>query len=194
MTSKNRAGSWVFGAAVAVAVASAGYLGLMQRWDGMLRFAAVTVVLLLTRRAKVPTGFVAAFAVLVLLAMWGSAQHWYAEIPHFDTVVHVLTPGSLAAVSYFLLVDAGLLPDAREPGRQVRGWAPALWVGLVGTTAAVLWEYYEWVVEQISPQGMLVGYTDTVVDLFAGMCGSLVAGMLVLRWARRRAEHSATPR
>ncbi|MFF0944506.1 hypothetical protein ACFYE2_09800 [Kocuria sp. CPCC 205300] len=194
MTSKNRVGSWVFLAAVAVAVASAAYLGLMQRWDGMLRFAAVTVVLLLTRRAKVPTGFVAAFAVLVLLAMWGSVQHWYAEIPHFDTVVHVLTPGSLAAVSYFLLVDAGLLPDAREPGRQVRGWAPALWVGLVGTTAAVLWEYYEWVVEQISPQGMLVGYTDTVVDLFAGMCGSLVAGMLVLRWARRRSEPSTTPR
>lgn len=194
MTSNNRVGSWVFFAAVAVAVASAVGLGLMQRWDGMLRFAAVTVVLLLTRRARVPTGFVAAFAVLVLLAMWGSVQHWYAEIPHFDTVVHVLTPGSLAAVSYFLLVDAGLLPDAREPGRQVRGWAPVLWVGLVGTTAAVLWEYYEWIVEQISPQGMLVGYTDTVVDLLAGMCGSLVAGLLVLRWARRRAERSTTPR
>ncbi|MFI7585373.1 hypothetical protein ACH9DO_16510 [Kocuria sp. M1N1S27] len=41
----------------------------------MLRFAAVTVVLLLTRRAKAPTGFMAAFAVLVLLAMWGSVQH-----------------------------------------------------------------------------------------------------------------------
>ncbi|WP_298582617.1 hypothetical protein [uncultured Kocuria sp.] len=185
MSTRSRAGSWVFLTAVAVAVASALGLGLMQRWDGMLRFAAVTVVLLLTRRAKVPTGFVAAFAVLVLLAMWGSVQHWYAEIPHFDTVVHVLTPGSLAAVSYFLLVDAGLLPDARRPGGSVRGWAPVLWVTLVGSAAAVLWEYYEWVVEQISPQGMLVGYTDTVVDLFAGMCGSLVAGLFVLRWARR---------
>ncbi|MEX5295320.1 hypothetical protein QYM41_08565 [Kocuria sp. CPCC 205268] len=121
MSTRSRAGSWVFFAAVAVAVASAVYLGLMQRWDGMLRFAAVTVVLLLTRRAKVPTPFTAAFSVLVLLAMWGSVQRWYAEIPHFDTVVHVLTPGSLAAVSYFLLVDAGLLPDAREPGRSVRG-------------------------------------------------------------------------
>ncbi|WP_147017365.1 hypothetical protein [Kocuria turfanensis] len=185
MSTSGRAGAWVFGAAVAAAVASAVGLGLIQHWDGMLRFAAVTVVLLLTRRARVPTGFVAAFAVLVLLAMWGSVQHWYAQVPHFDTVVHVLTPGSLAAVSYFLLVDARLLPDARETGRPVRGWAPVVWVGVVGTTAAVLWEYYEWVVEQISPQGMLVGYTDTVVDLLAGMCGSLVAGLLVLRWARR---------
>ncbi|MGQ1838884.1 hypothetical protein ACT4S2_10540 [Kocuria turfanensis] len=188
MSTRNRTGSWVFGVAVAAAVSSAVGLGLMQRWDGMLRFAAVTVVLLLTRRAKVPTGFVAAFAVLVLLAMWGSVQHWYAQIPHFDTVVHVLTPGGLAAVAYFLLVDARLLPDARETRAPVRGWAPVLWVGLVGTTAAVLWEYYEWVVEQISPAGMLVGYTDTVVDLFAGMCGSLVAGILVLRWARHRAD------
>jgi hypothetical protein len=182
-------GRWVFVTAVAVAVASAVGLGLVQRWDGVLRFTAVTVVLLLTRRAKVPTAFVAAFAVLVLLAMWGSVQHWYARIPHFDTVVHVLTPGSLAAVSYFLLVDARLLPDGRNSGRSLRSWAPALWVAIVGTTAAVLWEYYEWVVEQISPEGMLVGYTDTVVDLFAGMCGSLVAGLLVLRWTRRHVEH-----
>ncbi|GAA1757180.1 hypothetical protein GCM10009767_15660 [Kocuria aegyptia] len=160
----------------------------MQHWDGVLRFAAVMLVLLLTQRAKVPTGFVAAFAVLVLLAMWGSVQRWYAEIPHFDTIVHVLTPGSLAAVSYFLLVDAGLLPDARRTGRSMRTWAPVVWVGLVGSAAAVLWEYYEWVVEQISPQGMLVGYTDTIIDLFAGMCGSLLAGLLVLRWARRHTD------
>ncbi|MCJ8503751.1 hypothetical protein MRU69_02580 [Kocuria flava] len=185
MSTSSRAGAWIFVAAVGAAVASAAVLGLMQRWDGMLRFAAVTVVLLLTRRAKVPTGFVAAFSVLVLLAMWGSVQHWYARIPHFDTLVHVLTPGSLAAVSYFLLVDARLLPDARARDRALREWAPVLWVTLTGSVAAVLWEYYEWVVEQISPQGMLVGYTDTVVDLFAGMCGSWVAGLLVLRWAGR---------
>lgn len=33
--------------------------------------------------------------------------------------------------------------------------------------------------------GMTVGYTDTVVDLFAGTVGSLVAGALVLSWGRR---------
>ena len=188
-----RVSSWIFIAAIVVAVLSAVGMGLGERWEAAFRFVVVAAVMLVARKAEVPVRFTAAFAVLVLLAMWGSVQHWYRSPGEVDTLVHFLTPGALAAVSYFLLVDAGLLPDAREPGRQVRGWAPALWVGLVGTTAAVLWEYYEWVVEQISPQGMLVGYTDTVVDLFAGMCGSLVAGLLVLRWARRRAERSTTP-
>lgn len=38
--------------------------------------------------------------------------------------------------------------------------------------------------EQLSPQGMRVGDTDTVGDLLAGTAGSLVAGLLVVRWAR----------
>lgn len=40
------------------------------------------------------------------------------------------------------------------------------------------------VVEQVTPQGMHVGYTDTVSDLLAGLLGSLVAGALALWWAR----------
>jgi hypothetical protein len=44
---------------------------------------------------------------------------------------------------------------------------------------------YEWVVEQVSPRGMHVGCTDTVVGLFAGLLGSFVAGLLVLWWAGR---------
>lgn len=180
---------WVFFVAVAAAVVSAVGLAWFQRWDGALRFTAITVVLVLTRRAQVPIPFVAAFAVLAQLAMWGSVQHWYRQIPHFDTVVHVVTPGSLAAVSYFLLADARLLPDPWQQETRTRRWAPVVWVALIGVTAAVVWEYYEWVVEQISPAGMHVGYTDTIVDLFAGMCGSLVAGALVLHWTRRRSQH-----
>lgn len=111
-------------------------------------------------------------------------QHWYRHITHFDVLVHFLTPGSLAAAAYFVLVAARLLPAARSSQHGLRTWAPVMWVVVVGATAAVLWEFYEWVVEQISPATMSVGYTDTVVDLFAGMLGSLAAGGLVLWWAR----------
>ncbi len=101
--------------------------------------------------------------------------------------------GSLAAVAYFVLVQARLLPAARGTSLHLRSWAPVVWVVVVGASVAVVWEFYEWVIEQVNPAGMSVGYTDTVVDLFAGMLGSLTAGGLVLWWARRHgAEQDAT--
>lgn len=116
--------------------------------------------------------------------------HWYRQILPADEVIHVLTPGSLAATAYFFLANLRVLPDARESSRRLRSWTPVLWVTLTGMSAAVLWEFYEWVVEQFSPAGMRVGYTDTVVDLAAGAVGSLIAGFLVHAWARRHGPSS----
>ncbi|SDQ63324.1 hypothetical protein [Quadrisphaera sp. DSM 44207] len=186
MSASRTAGRWIFDLAVLVAVASAVWLAVTGDWDGALRFALMVGFMLAARAADVPAPFAGAFAVLLILATWASVQHWYREIAWFDVLVHFLTPGSLAAVAYFVLVRFRLLPPARGASPALRSSAPAVWVVLVGTTAAVLWEYYEWIVEQIAPAGMLVGYTDTVVDLFAGMLGSAVAGGLVTAWGRRR--------
>jgi uncharacterized iron-regulated membrane protein len=54
-------------------------------------------------------------------------------------------------------------------------------------------EFYEWVIKQVNPAGVSVGYTDSVVDLFAGMLGSLTVGGLVLWWARRRGAERDPP-
>ncbi|HLS46027.1 MAG TPA: hypothetical protein VK045_11385 [Ornithinicoccus sp.] len=59
---------------------------------------------------------------------------------------------------------------------------------MIGTAIAVLWEYYEWIVEQVSPQGMIVGYTDTVGDPLAGLGGAVAAGLVVRWWARSVTE------
>jgi hypothetical protein len=192
MGAASRAGRWIFDVAVLVAVASAVWLGVTGNWDGAVRFAVVTAFMLASRGADVPAPFAGAFAVFVLLATWASVQHWYRQLWQFDVLVHFLTLGSLAAVAYFVLVRARLLPPARGASPALRSWAPTVWVVAVGVSAAVVWEFYEWVVEQINPSGMIVGYTDTVVDLFAGTLGSLVAGALVLRWARR--QRRAAPR
>jgi hypothetical protein len=193
MTTRNRVSSGVFLAAVVAAVLSAVAMGVVGRWEAVLRFAVVAGIMLLARRARVPVGFAAAFAVLILLAMWGSVQHWYRAPGEVDSLVHFLTPGSLAAVCYFLLVEARLLPDARDSSLRTRSWAPIVWVATTGTTAAVVWEYYEWAVEQLNPEGMIVGYTDTVIDILAGMAGSVVAGALVVWWAKRSRTAGAGP-
>lgn len=189
----SRPGNWIFDAALLVAVASAIWMGVSGNWDGAVRFVAIAGIMLVARAADVPAPFAAAFAVLLLFATWASVQHWYRQISQFDVLVHLLTPGSLAAVAYFVLVSARLLPAPRSATPHMRSWAPVVWVTLSGVTAAVVWEFYEWVVEQINPTGMIVGYTDTVVDLFAGTLGSLAAGGLVMAWGRRheksRVEH-----
>jgi hypothetical protein len=176
---------WVFDAAALVAVASAVWMGVAGSWDAAFRFAVMAVLMLAARAADVPMPFAAAFAVFLLLATWAGVQHWYQQVSQFDVLVHFLTPGSLAAVAYFMLVRARLFPAARSALLHLRSWAPVVWVVVVGVSVAVVWEFYEWVVEQVNPAGMSVGYTDTVVDLFAGMLGSLSAGGLVLWWARR---------
>ncbi|WP_435769513.1 hypothetical protein [Nocardioides sp. SYSU DS0651] len=177
-------GHWMLAVAAAVTLASAVWHLVMGEGEPGVRFVLLTVLLFAIRRAEVPPTFTAAFVLLMLLATWASVHHWYRDIAWADEVVHVLTPGSLAATAYFVLVHFDLMPGWGTGTRRLRSWSPVLWVAVVGVTAAVLWEFYEWVVEQISPRGMIVGYTDTVLDLAAGTVGSVVAGVLVLAWSR----------
>lgn len=184
MKASSKAGRWIFDVAVLVAAASAVWLAIAGNWDGVIRFVVIAGFMLAARAADVPFPFAAAFAVFLLLSTWASVQHWYRSIPHFDVLVHLLTPGSLAAVAYFVLAHQRLFPAAHDRDPRWRSWAPVVWVTVVGVTAAVVWEFYELVVEQIAPAAMSVGYVDTVLDLAAGMLGSLAAGALVLAWVR----------
>lgn len=181
-----RVGRWVLDLAVVVALVSAVVMLLQGREEPALRFVVVAAAVVAARWGGVPSPFSAAFAVFLLVATWAWSRHWYRDIDEFDVVVHFFTPGSLAAVSYFLLVRLRVLPSVRELPPGLRTWSVVVWVTTVGVTAAVLWEFYEWVVEQVDPAGMTVGYDDTVLDLLAGLLGSLVAGGLVLWWGRRR--------
>jgi hypothetical protein len=181
---ETKIGRRIFDMAVVVAVASAVLQFLSDQGEPGVRFVLLAGVMLITRWGNVPAPFAAAFAALMLLATWASVQHWYRDVVWADEVVHLLTPGSLAAAAYFLLAHLRVMPDADESEARLRPWTPIFWVTLVGVFAAVLWEFYEWVVEQVSAQAMYVGYTDTVSDLLAGMLGSMVAGVLALWWTR----------
>lgn len=181
------AGRAVVYGALAAAISSFVAMILTFQWDAALRFGLVSALIIVARSARVPTPFAAAFAALLLFATWAAVAHWYQQVSLLDALVHFFTPGSLAAVGYYMLVQVALLPDASET-RRLRAWAPILWVTSIGATSAVVWEFYEWTVEQMVPAQVQVGYTDTVVDLFAGMLGSSVAGGLVLAWAHRHAD------
>ncbi|WP_249523572.1 hypothetical protein [Modestobacter marinus] len=189
MSSPRTVARWVFDVAVVVALVSAVVMAVSGNWDATIRFGLIAAVMVAVRTSDVPLPFAGAFAVLLLLSTWAAVRHWYRQIDQFDLLVHFLTPGSLAAVVYFALVHQRLLPDVRRQTPRLRSAAPVLWVVLVGTTAAVVWEFYELVMERLSPSSMNVGYTDTVLDLLAAILGSAVAGGLVLAWGRRADTH-----
>ena len=131
-------GRSIFDFAVLVAVASAVWMGVAGNWDATFRFAVIAALMLASRSADVPTPFAAAFAVFLLLATWAAVQHWYQQLSQFDALVHFLTPGSLAAVAYFVLVRARYLPAPWDVPAHLRSSAPVLWVTAVGIAAAVV--------------------------------------------------------
>ncbi len=185
------AGRWILDVALLVALASAAWKALAGDWDAVVRFSVVAVLMYSPRAAKVPPPFAAGFATFLLLATWAGVEHWYRQISWFDVMVHFLTPGSLAAAAYFALVHWRVMPAPSDDRPGLRTWSPLVWVTGVGVTGAVLWEFYEWVINQIRPQSLLLRYSDTILDLFAGTLGSLVASGLVLWWSR---THSAAGR
>jgi hypothetical protein len=182
-TRRRRTGLAVLVAAIGAALSSAAALLCLGRWEDALRFVVVAVAMCAPLVGDVPVVFVSAFAAFVLLATWAAVQHWYRTVDHLDVLVHLVTPGSLAAVVYFALASHHLLP-----GIGVARHRPAvvLAMTLVGTAVAVVWELYEWAMNEVSPRYMLVGSDDTLGDLLAGMVGSVLAGVLVLRWLDRR--------
>lgn len=134
MPDPKRTARWIFDLAVVAALISSVVMITMGRWEPAIRFGIVAVIMLIARFGDVPPSFAGAFAVLLLLATWASVEHWYRQINNFDLLVHFLTPGSLAAVTYFVLAHLHLMPAVGRsserllPGRQSSGsrWSESL--------------------------------------------------------------------
>lgn len=186
VTDTKRISRWIFRLTLVVAVLSLVTMAALGRWGDIVPFALLIALAVGARSAEVPARFAAAFAVFMLLATWGKVGGWYEAIWWFDFAVHLVAPGALAAVAFFVAVQLRLFPDARHRGNALRPSAVVAWVTANGCFWIIVWEYYEWVVEQFKPKGMIVGYTDTIGDLLAGMIGSAVAGLFVLQWSRRQ--------
>ncbi|MGW8062578.1 hypothetical protein ACVV2G_09950 [Streptomyces ziwulingensis] len=163
--------------AVLVLACSAVVVGALGEVFSALRFLSGVVLLVVVTRLRVPSPFEAAFSVVVTVAFWCDVGRWYHRVPELDTVVHFLLAGSGSVVAFFALLR-GAGPELGQAAANAPRWTLTLLTGMAGTSAATVWELYEWVAEQVSPQTMRVGYGDTVADLAVGVAGSLLAGAL----------------
>ena len=164
-------------AALSVVVVGVGW-GVVEIAVLMLALLGTLVPRMLGLRASVDL----MVGVAALGAAWSSVFELYTRVTGYDTVVHFLLNGLLAAVFVVLARRAGWIASSGDTGGR-GGAGRSARVGSVLTTVAfglaagTLWEMGEWAGHTLVDSAIFVGYDDTIGDLAAGGLGSLLAGL-----------------
>jgi hypothetical protein len=161
-------------------VAGLGYAIATADLRALAVFAVVVVVAMVPRLAALPRPVDVAVGLTWTAAGWANVLGWYVTHPWVDVPVHATTPGATAAAVYLLLARVDLASDLGDD--HIRLPAVVVLSTAVGTTLAVWWEFYEWIVyrDDGPPQ---VGYHDTLLDLLLGTASSAVAGLGLVLWS-----------
>lgn len=156
-------------------------------WFGLPEILGLTVMflgLLIPRIGKLAGPFDTAFCITIFVATWSGIAGLYKAISWWDLAVHFITAGASAAVLYLILARTDVTPGSSRgdvlPARSIVVMTLAL-----GLSAAVVWEFVEWVGNTYITTAIHVGYDDTIGDLAVGGAGALVAGMALARWKAR---------
>jgi len=125
---------------------------------------ARTLVVLLRRAGWAPIAVVLVHAVLVL------ALDAYTRFPPLDIPMHFI--GGVA-IAYFFSGCFTALPDGFVAA-EYRKWAEFVVVASLTATAAVIWEFAEFLADALFAAGSQNGLDDTMLDMALGMLGGIV--------------------
>ena len=156
-------------ALLGIVIAAIGW-GAVAGWSLALVAGGMVVPRLLGVRPSVDI----AFGVVMLVAVWSSVLDIYLSTRWWDLPVHFLANGLCAAVAYILLERLAVVADAASLPRPVL--STVVVTTAVGVTLGVLWEIFEWIGHTFIDEGIFVGYTDSIGDLFWGGLGAVLAG------------------
>ncbi|MEU0337811.1 hypothetical protein ABZ092_02120 [Streptomyces bobili] len=170
-----------------LALGSVAYV-LINGHDGAVILTLLFLALLVPRLTRLPALVDLLLCAALTWAAWSSVFQWYRVTDWYDTAVHSVTPGTVAATLHLLLARWRLLPSPSD--RTLRHASVPLITTALGATVASLWEMYEWLATDVLDAQVRVGYEDTIADMAAGVAGSLAAGLIL---ARRAAHASPEP-
>ena len=146
-------------------------------------FLAVFGLILVPRLAHLPRPFDAGFAVTLVIAALAGVVGWYRAVFWSDLLIHFVATGATAAMVHLLLAKHGLVSQLRDREDSHPHVRIVVLTTSFGLSVGVLWEFFEWAANLMLP-AVHVGYGDTLLDLAVGLLGSVVAGLLLLAWAR----------
>jgi hypothetical protein len=158
-------------------------------WFDLVAVALTLLVLgglMIPRALGSGTRLDVAYGIGLLVAAWSGLLQVYRDVVWWDLAVHAAVTGLVAAVAYGGLVRLDVVRDPADAVRRAhRVGIPLLVVG-VGLGLSVVWELGEWLGHTYLDPAIYVTETDTLGDLLAGGVGSVVAGIVLVRAARRR--------
>ena len=166
-----------------VLVAGAVVSALAGEVSGAVYLAVSAAGALIARPLQLPRLIDLAFVLALTITGFGEALGYYDRWPWFDRVVHFLVPMLFAPVAYIGLARADVVLDPHDQHPDVRR-APALLIISVafGVALGAIWEIAEWSMDATGWTSLSENNDDTVGDLIADTCGSLVGGALLLVW------------
>lgn len=117
------------------------------------------------------------FAIIVNIA--GYVWDLYDRFWWFDEALHLYTSFALTLALALRLYSRGLA--AVRDAKLVL----ALTVASVGIAVGTLWEVGEWGYDQFVPTDVILGKTDTIVDLMLDTAGAAAAALVILGMVKR---------
>lgn len=181
-----RRGAWVIFADVCriATLLCAGLALVFWGPDKVIAFLAVTAILLIPRAMRMPSPFDAAFALTMFVSTLTGAMGWYENLAWWDKVAHFVTTGAAAAMLCLIIVAFGLVDNLFDSTKERYRTRVLVQTTSLGLSIAVIWEMMEWIYKDINTDDPPATYLDTMADLMSGAVGSVVAGAILLMWAK----------
>lgn len=154
-------------------------------WLGLMGFAITFLPDILRRNAnfKLPFGYEVGLMIFVAVSLVaGECFNLYARFLWWDELLH-FTSGLV--VGYIALL-ALHIDDARK--KAVSGpWFAAIFVFSLVLTSALVWEIFEFAVDQLAHGHMQYGLVDTMDDMIDASVGGLImaiTGFIYYKYSR----------
>lgn len=109
----------------------------------------------------------------------GYALNLYRQFIWFDEVLHAYTIFSLTLLLGVYASGVVLI------GARSHSVIFVLVVASLGLALGGLWEVAEWVFDQIVRGNVILGKTDTIIDLVVDTVGAVLAGVVNMRMAKQ---------
>lgn len=127
---------------------------------------------------------VAGGGLLIALTVNIAGYVWdlYERFSWFDEVIHTYTAFAITLPLALLLYGVVL------SGAETRPILFVLTAASLGLAIGTLWEIVEWGYDQVVPGNVILGKTDTMIDLILDFIGALAAGIVSSRMVQDRSD------